>query len=571
MEFYPPKTMKLLSQNIVVILLVSLPNCIPGSDLNYFYNQGIMFPLLSLNLLIYFLLAQNFKNTILFSGPFFALILSILPVLLLHCLFKDNLYTNHRYLLLLYETGIVYLLVRPGPSPLQKPPVLLASYILQTLFLYHIIQGLLIKNTAHQFIGCFNNPNVCAGYLAYLSVFSFENLLSERNHPFLKAVSLSNLLLAALIICINQSRTAILILFIFSVFLPWRRPSLNIGKLLGLCFLPVLAFLLFLLKPESSAGRLFIWKTSLSAITGGAFSGCGLNLFSKYYNVQQAKFFSSHPNAPEARLADHVSYAYNEFLQFAMELGCFVFLWILFFFLLFLARVCRRRTSLSLTAFCLAFLVDCLTGFPIHLYPPISVFLLMIIRDKYENKPALVASLRYGLKAYYFIFIVNLGCSCWLIRYCLALARWKKTVTGSMVSENRLESTAGVLKDNEYFLYTTAFALSENGFFERSNRLLSRLSGITTSDKALILAGDNCIALDSLEQAGRSYLLAYQCIPNRLIPQYKLLRLYDYVDRKPRAIYWAEMIRATEVKIRSPVTDSILLFANTYLIQNSRK
>lgn len=57
----------------------------------------------------------------------------------------------------------------------------------------------------------------------------------------------------------------------------------------GLCILLLVSHLLFVLKPDSARGRLFMWKITCRAITEKPLTGHGIHNFAAVYgNAQEA-------------------------------------------------------------------------------------------------------------------------------------------------------------------------------------------------------------------------------------------------------------------------------------------
>lgn len=90
----------------------------------------------------------------------------------------------------------------------------------------------------------------------------------------------------------------------------------------GFCVLLLAGYLLFVLKPDSARGRLFMWKITCRAIAEKPLTGYGIHNFAAAYGNAQETYFAAGDYEPwEERVAGSPEYAFNEYLQAAVELG----------------------------------------------------------------------------------------------------------------------------------------------------------------------------------------------------------------------------------------------------------
>ena len=90
----------------------------------------------------------------------------------------------------------------------------------------------------------------------------------------------------------------------------------------GFCVLLLAGYLLFVLKPDSARGRLFMWKITCRAIAEKPLTGYGIHNFAAAYGNAQETYFAAGDYEPwEERVAGSPEYAFNEYLQVAVELG----------------------------------------------------------------------------------------------------------------------------------------------------------------------------------------------------------------------------------------------------------
>lgn len=208
--------------------------------------------------------------------------------------------------------------------------------------------------------GPFVNPQIYGGYLAALLPFVVALSYFSRNSSYQRFFVWLNwgvvlFLLVALVLA--QSRAAWLaclasIGFLLQSHYHWFERAKNfltqtrirVGLLM---VISLLLGLLFFLKLDSAAGRLLIWRISLPMGWDNFLLGVGYGQFKIHYLDYQATFFASHPGLAYAeKIAGMTYYAFNEFLQIALELGVIGFL--LYLRLLFVAFVQNHtRRSVS--------------------------------------------------------------------------------------------------------------------------------------------------------------------------------------------------------------------------------
>ncbi|WCT13776.1 O-antigen ligase family protein [Mucilaginibacter jinjuensis] len=101
------------------------------------------------------------------------------------------------------------------------------------------------------------------------------------------------------------------------------------------------------LKPESSLGRLTIWKIALNIIKERPLTGIGYGEFENRYDLFQARYFLKNTSgAAEVKRADIIKYPYNIFLQIWCEQGLIGLLLFLYFcFYLVLAAWTTRHKN----------------------------------------------------------------------------------------------------------------------------------------------------------------------------------------------------------------------------------
>lgn len=109
------------------------------------------------------------------------------------------------------------------------------------------------------------------------------------------------------------------------VFLIVLFPDFQLKKYkLSLISLFILFFysIVFLIKTDSSLGRLLIYKISFNLLSSSYLTGVGLGNFAAKYGEYQIKYFEQgHYTTKELLLADNTTHAFNDYLEFFIQTG----------------------------------------------------------------------------------------------------------------------------------------------------------------------------------------------------------------------------------------------------------
>jgi hypothetical protein bacD2_10657 len=100
-------------------------------------------------------------------------------------------------------------------------------------------------------------------------------------------------------------------------------------------------------------------------------------------------------------------------------------------------------------------------------------------------------------------------------------------------------------------LYNYAAILNENGQYDQSVIILNKaLMKMDTYDIQILMA-DNYKKMEEFDLEERYLKNAVQMCPNRFIPLYLLVKLYDKTNRKREALELAELILSKKIKVQS--------------------
>lgn len=75
---------------------------------------------------------------------------------------------------------------------------------------------------------------------------------------------------------------------------------------------------------------------------------------------------------------------------------------------------------------------------------------------------------------------------------------------------------------------------------------------ISNDPMFLVLQGNNYRDMGAVEEAEKAYLKAWQTMPNRIYPLYRLMMLYHDAGNRSKALKYAKKVVAFKEKIPSP-------------------
>jgi O-antigen ligase len=420
--------------------------------------------------------------------------------------------------------------------------------------------------------GTFFNPGPYSGYLAMvfpiclneyfrLKKMSADSLWAKTGYY----TALTVLLLIVCVLPAGMSRSAWLAAGVSGLFVAWRRNdwgkalkriwSVNKRKVIlrcisgGFCLLMGLAFI-FYLKKDSANGRLFMWKISLHAISGSPLTGYGVNGFPNAYGMAQEAYFATGEYAEwEERVAGNPEYAFNEYLQVAIEGGVPALL----FCLIVVALCLWRGIRLKRTGVCggiLSLAVFSFSSYPLQL-PVFMVSLLVLLFA------CISGTKRIWLRAF------SLGVVLW------SLYLWKTDDydesrewtrvrmlynTGAYASAKKeYDSLYSTLKNRAEFMFEYGRCLHKLGEYDASNQLLQMASLLTCDPMVFNIMAKNHQMAGRYEEAERYLHRSVNRLPGRIYPYYLLAKLYaDPCFFQPDKFeFAARMVIEKEPKVQS--------------------
>ena len=363
---------------------------------------------------------------------------------------------------------------------------------------------------------------------------------------------------------------------------------------------------LYHFKKDSADGRMLIWKVGREMIKDKPVWGHGADKFAAYYMNYQADYFKSKPDAPEAMVADNVSYAYNEFLKLTIEYGIAgLLLVIAVFYSLFFGKIqtdknqgtdsmsplgdlgmeiatTNQSASINPTLLAARGGLVSIIIFSMFSYPsdilPIKMLLVLFV--------AIIANQQKGIRFRKAKAAIrtkqNRGVAEKFIRYAMLLIilvlvypafkyiglqyrayqSWKDASDIYNIGAypeclEDFELAYPQLKHNGSFLvqYGKAMEMAEKP--DSSIVLLNRSKEYLNNTILYTTLGNNYKKLGKTQEAEQAYLHAWHMIPSRFYPKYLLDKLYDESGQKDKAVSVANELLKKEIKIESTAIEEI--------------
>ena len=426
--------------------------------------------------------------------------------------------------------------------------------------------------------GTFNNPGPYSGYVAVGYMLCFNEWLGlkekGRRTPVYFVVEIVLVLLLCVLIA-AMSRAAWLAVVVSSVWLCFVRYSwhrrlshyLHENKwkvisggvmLLSVC-VGLLCILGFVIKGNSALGRLFIWKLCIQAIAGQPLTGYGDGSFMHVCGVLQEKHFASGDyEAWEEYVAGIPEYAFNDYLQIAVEKGLLVLI-------LFLAIICLawyrsyRRKKYGFCAVLMSLSVFAFFSYPLQI-PVLQVTFYAIIGMCFWED---ILRSRFWLV----LIVLFLGGTGWAIctdNSYSAYVNWKKDsrwyYNGKYeIAEEKYVRLYPLLKGNHNFLYEYGHILYELGKYEQSVDIVEEALELCNTQVVWYLQGMNYWKLNRYEEAEKCLIRSRNVLPIRIYSYYVLTKFYaDPVCFQPEKMKEnARIVLTKEPKVMSKAIEDM--------------
>lgn len=341
--------------------------------------------------------------------------------------------------------------------------------------------------------------------------------------------------------------------------------------LLLLSFLLIVPSLAFLVKTDSSLGRLLIYKLSVKILKENFISGVGWGKFEVAYGKYQVDYFKSGAyTTKELLLADNTRYAFNDYLQLVVETGVIglICLLALVISIIYLIKKALKENGyanwlllvalLQLIAILVAALFTYVFVSPLFQ----GLFVLSLLTVVYYAYPRKVK-----IYWYFFAGAFVTGVLLWIHYgyYLCNISNYKKyqeakeLFGAGFITEavQTYEVLYPSLKKDEIFLAHYASGLASKGKYDRAILLLEHLVTVNNSASFSLKLAECYYLTGRLDKAEAAYLTAIYMVPNRFSGRYHLFNFYYKTGQLVKAIQMGKDILQLPVKIPSAQVTNI--------------
>ena len=387
--------------------------------------------------------------------------------------------------------------------------------------------------------GSFFNPGPYSGYLAMiLPVCLYQWLVCGRRGG--RVVSGGVMLLILCVLPAGMSRSAWLAagvscLCVYAWHMDWtdkfrllwqqQRQRVVMVVVGGFCVLLLAGYLLFVLKPDSARGRLFMWKITCRAIAEKPLTGYGIHNFAAAYGNAQETYFAAGDYEPwEERVAGSPEYAFNEYLQAAVELGIPLAVCLLVVVVLCLYRGVRKGRY-GICGAILSLMIFSFSSYPLQLPVFIVTFggLLVACLSGADRWQWLGVAVSVGIIGGFRLkndLQVEQACREWMN------ARVLYNAGAYQSAEKEYGRLYPLLRDRASFLFEYGHGLHKQQQFSKSNRILKEALQRSCDPMILNVIGKNYQQMGDCLSAEDWFIRSTHRLPGRIYPYYLLAKLY---------------------------------------------
>ena len=424
--------------------------------------------------------------------------------------------------------------------------------------------------------GTFYNPGPYSGYLAAvlpiaLYRMSVLNGKKDRLSVVQYYLSMCVLLLICCVLPSGMSRAAWFASLISCGYVVLRIYHVKVKSfvsehryaVLGVCIVSALfASGAYFMKRDSADGRLLIWKITSRAIAGNPWGEENGRTFSAIYGDAQEKYFTDCEHSEsEAWVAGTPDFAFNEYLQIAVEYGVWVSV-LLVTVLLMLLKIAGSRKHLAGMGGCLvSLMVFACFSYPLHIPAIVSVWLLAVIVLSGEGL-VMIKRKRYAVAVLLPVVVAGLTSSVNMYgKYSArtrAVREWMPVRvlyhSGAFkAAADEYEKLYDKMSWHKDFCFEYGRALYNAGSYGKAEEVLLKAMTVSGDPMILNILGRNAQESGEYGKAEMYLLRSTHRLPERVYPHYLLVKLYaehEYFDRG-KLIREAEYVLNTEPKVNS--------------------
>ena len=420
--------------------------------------------------------------------------------------------------------------------------------------------------------GSFFNPGPYSGYLAMvLPVCLHQYLIGDGKMD--RVFAGGAVLLILCVLPAGMSRSAWLAggvscLWVYACYADWGiklkkawqqyRRLVVVSAFGGVCALVLAGWLMFVLKPDSACGRLFMWKIACRAVAEQPLLGYGMGGFAAAYgDAQEAYFATGDYELWEERVAGSPEYAFNEYLQTAVELGGPLTLCLLAV-VLFCLYIGIRNKRFGICGAVFSLMIFSLSSYPLQLpvfvVTAVCLLLACILRNyRWEWMGLVILAGGIGATRLKNDLCMEQACRNWMN----ARIFYNAAAYGSVEKEYRL--LYPLLKKRAAFLFEYGHILHKQQKPEESIRILMEAMKYSSDPMILNIIGKNHQQTGDYLAAERWLIRSTYRLPGRIYPYYLLAKLYAEPDfRQPDKLEeMKQIVLAKAPKIYSTVIEEM--------------
>lgn len=331
------------------------------------------------------------------------------------------------------------------------------------------------------------------------------------------------------------------------------------------------AAVFYFLKQGSADGRSIVYIVSVLNISHSPIWGSGIGSFFHQYAEGLTLFCQRHPTF-NVESTDVLMSAFNELLYIGVEQGLVGLAIAIVLIILLFLQLKEKGKALGIGLLCL--LIFSMFSYPLEQLPYQILFVVIAAYGATNKGYTETAPLRNSFSRRYLIPIGAFFCILLLSGF--AHHHIVKRENGE--SEYRI--MAGIthsgfiddyyeilplLRGNPYFLFDFGKTLSENGKYTDSNAVL-RLGTLISNDPMFyVIQGNNYLQMNLYQKAEQAYQKAFDIMPNRIYPLYRLMLLYEKKGDITKEKEMAQRVISFKEKVVSPATKEMKDKARTIL------
>ena len=412
------------------------------------------------------------------------------------------------------------------------------------------------RNTFFPVSGSFISPALLTNFMC-LAYPLISHYLEEKR---LAKLSILLFLVLAVVCFMTDSKLSWLVLSVLLVFKLVKSSKRRLPSFYFLvAFAGLTVIIVAILLQDSTNGRFLILKGSFSLWTENWFKGIGINQFDRQYNLFQAEHLMHNPHSPYYYLASYVQVAYNDFLQIALELGVFGFLFLGYSVALTFTNWTRYPQYIQEAM--LMILMIAMFSFPFQTSSTLTLCIVYFALAATFHPPLVLTSAKISLiKATLATASVALLFISFQIQN--ALLVWKLAVRNPAVADQAIfREPMKVLENNKDFQLALANILFLKTRYAESVCVLNKAALHSSSIDIFLLLALNYEAMGNLDLAESNYRESMKLVPSFLKPKFLLMMLYLKNRRLEDAKGIARTILHSRIKIKNKESDYILTAA----------